>query len=212
MSKVIDLTGRRFGRLTVIERHGSDKRGSALWRCVCDCGNEVVVVSGSLRSGNTQSCGCLWLERTKEAIQTHGMTNTACYHRWEKMLQRCRDKNNSDYKDYGGRGIAVCAEWESNFTAFYNYVSHLPHFGEPGREIDRIDNDKNYEPGNVRWSTRKEQCNNRRSNLMITYKGKTQTATQWSEELGIPYHVIRHRIFKAGWSAEKAFTTPVKHS
>lgn len=208
MSRVIDLTGMRFGRLTVLERQGSNNRGQALWGCVCDCGNEVVVESWSLRGGNTQSCGCLWKERVRETIQTHGMSRTSIYHTWESIRKRCGSKKHKNFKDYGGRGISVCSEWIDDFQSFYDYVSQLPHFGEPGRELDRIDNDKNYEPGNVRWSTRKEQCNNRRSNLLVTYNGKTQTVTQWAEEVGIPYHTIRERLMR-GWSAEKALTTPL---
>lgn len=158
MSKLIDLTGERFGRLTVIKQTENDKPYGTKWLCKCDCGNEVIVFSNNLRRGNTRSCGCLKLENQT----THDLWGTPIYRAWDNMRNRCYNKHYPGFKNWGGRGIIVCDEWKENFQLFYEYVSKLEHYGEPGRSLDRIDNDGNYEPGNVRWATRKEQTMNRR--------------------------------------------------
>lgn len=158
--KALDLTGQRFGRLTVLKRAGSKNRQSA-WLCKCDCGTEKVITSSNLKT-NTISCGCYQKEVAKESNTIHGKAHTALAYVWNSMKQRCFNPNNKAYKNYGGRGITVCAEWKTSFQSFCDYVSALPHFGEKGYTLDRINNDGNYEPGNVKWSTRTEQNNNRR--------------------------------------------------
>lgn len=159
--KALDLTGRRFGRLTVLERKGS-KNGKSAWLCRCDCGNEKIITASNLKT-NTVSCGCYHKEIAKEANIVHGRTHTKFAYIWNSMKQRCFNPNNKAFKNYGGRGITVCEEWKNDFQTFYDYVSSLPHFGEPGYSLDRINNDGNYEPGNVKWATKNEQNNNRRS-------------------------------------------------
>lgn len=165
MSKLIDLTGQKFGRLTVIERaekpcHVHD--AAAYWKCRCDCGKEKIVSGKNLMYGKSLSCGCLSKEVARKLHLKHKAHNTSLYNRWTNMKHRCLNPNNTSYKYYGGRGITVCEEWRNDFQAFYDYVSKLPHFGEKGYSLDRINNDGNYEPGNVRWATAKEQANNRR--------------------------------------------------
>ena len=157
----IDLTGQRFGRLTVESIHGC-RNQQILWDCICDCGGRAVVTTGHLRSGHTRSCGCIQRERARELRLTHGKRGEPVYAVWSEMRRRCGASGHKDYKYYGARGIAVCQEWRESFEAFYDHVSVLPHYGEKGRSLDRINNNKNYEPGNVRWATAAEQAQNRR--------------------------------------------------
>lgn len=200
-----DLTGRRFGRLTVIEFYDHNKYGQPRWLCKCDCGNTTVVVGSDIRSGSTSSCGCLWKERIMEAKVTHGMSYSNVYPEYRNMKSRCYDENAHNYKWYGGRGIKMCDRWKDDIHDFYNDVSKLPHFGEKGYTLDRIDNDGDYEPGNVRWATNSEQCNNRSSNLLYEYDGKTRTLKEISDITGIPYKTLHKRIRVLGWKPETAF-------
>lgn len=162
--KAKNLTGRRFGRLTAVERVGSSPEGSATWLCKCDCGKDTIVPSIFLSNGHTKSCGCLKQEVLKRnSRRKHGLGGSSINRVWNDMKKRCFNQNCKAYINYGGRGITVCQEWQDSFEAFYDHVSQLPHFGEAGYSLDRINNDGNYEPGNVRWATRKDQNNNRRT-------------------------------------------------
>lgn len=144
-------SGRRFGRLVVIEQAGS-RGGKRLYRCVCDCGNEVDVQGVNLKTENTQSCGCLRADRSVLASRTHGLRQHPLYTAWANTRQRCTNPNNPSWKNYGGRGITICDEWDE-FTSYLDYVKSLPGY-DTGMDLDRIDNDGNYEPGNVQWLTR----------------------------------------------------------
>lgn len=157
-----DITGQRFGRLVVISKTDQRICRHVVWKCICDCGNECFVPSNSLRLGKKRSCGCLEIESRGIGRITHHMSDQKIYKNWQGMRKRCLKTYHKNYKDYGGRGIKVCEEWNESFQAFFDYVSQLPHFGEEGYSLDRINNDGNYEPGNVRWATHKEQSNNRR--------------------------------------------------
>lgn len=210
MAKAKDLTGLKFGRLTAIEPAGRSKNKCIMWRCVCDCGNEVVVKSNSLNSGNTKSCGCLHKEGLKKSRTTHGMTHTRQYKIWCAMKARCYDKNNISFKYYGGVGIKVCNEWRNDFLAFYEWAMKNGYADD--LTIDRINTSGDYSPDNCRWITISEQQSNRRNNNPITYNGKTQILSDWAKELGISRKVLSHRISSYHWDIERAFTQKVRKS
>lgn len=164
-----DLTGNRYGAWTVIERGPKTKSGSLTWKCKCDCGTIKYVLAQSLRNGASKGChACLWNRQLHPRAHTDGSRRwvdnkeTKVYRRWRAMKERCNNPNNKAYKNYGARGIYVCNEWNHDFQAYFDYVSKLDHFGEDGYTLDRIDNDKGYEPGNVRWATKSEQERNKR--------------------------------------------------
>ena len=213
MSKFIDLSGQKFGRLTVISRAKSNTR-DARWLCKCICGNEKIILGYNLKNGITKSCGCLQRELSSKRLKMnnhqrkHGLYGTRIYRTWAHMKERCYNPTANNYCNYGGRGIKVCQCWKNSFQAFYDDVSKLPHFGEKGYSLDRINNDGNYEINNVRWATAKEQANNQRTNHLETYNGKTQTISQWASEFGINSDKLRLRIKRLGWSIEKALNTP----
>lgn len=166
MSQKIPMIGKRFGRLTVTAESGRSKTGLVMWECKCDCGSSVIVRGTHLREGSIRSCGCIRREEASTRHSAHRKTNTRVYRIWRNMKTRCYNPKHKHFKHYGGRGITICEEWQTSFESFFDYVSQLPCFGEEGRSIDRIDNDGNYEPGNVRWATPKEQRANQRK--MVT--------------------------------------------
>lgn len=160
VSPIVDRKGARYGRLIVValEPEGRGPAGQRMWRCVCHCGNEIVVSGGALHSGNTKSCGCLHAD-VAAAGSKHGMYGSAEYRAWAAAKQRCHNPKDRRYADYGGRGITMCDEWRDDFAAFLKYIGPRP----PGHSLDRFpDNDAGYAPGNVRWATSSEQQNNRR--------------------------------------------------
>lgn len=208
--KLIDLTGKRFGRLTVIERSSEKNQCSSKWICECDCGNVVSVYSHNLRQGTTVSCGCYNLERLHNDKRhlTHGLGNHPIYETWCHMKTRCCNPNATGYENWGGRGITICDEWKEDFVQFYDWS--ITHGWREGLTIDRIDNDGPYSPDNCRWVTPKEQANNTRRNHILEFNGKRHTISEWSEITGIDRNVICKRITTLGWTEEKALTTPVR--
>jgi hypothetical protein len=158
----VDLTGRRVGRWAVLRRNGSTSNGNAAWHCRCDCGNERTVASTSLVEAVSLSCGCLAIERTREANATHGESKkTPEYETWVGIKKRCTNSRTKAWKYYGGRGITMCDRW---FSSYENFLADMGRKPTPKHSIDRINNDGNYEPGNCRWATSLQQNNNRSDN------------------------------------------------
>lgn len=189
--------GKKFGKLTVLEECEERKNNQKVYKCICDCGNTTYVVSGNLRlSGHTRSCGCL--KHEKYALK-HGKSDTKLYNIYNLIKSRCYNKHAKTYKDYGGRGIKVCDEWLNDFMTFYNWSMNNGY--KAGLTIDRIDNNKCYSPDNCRWVDMKTQSNNRRSNIHLTYDGKTRTLKQWAEDLNVNYSTLWWR-YKQGKSTK----------
>lgn len=196
MSKMIDMAGRVCGRLTVLERASNRDDTKAYWKCRCACGKETVVSGDKLRRGR-QSCGCI--------IHVHDMHRTPEYKAWRGAIGRCIHKSHPSWRWYGARGIKVCAAWRLDFLAFFREIGPRP---SSKHSLDRIDNNRDYEPGNVRWATAAEQLKNRRTTRWLTFQGRTQTVGEWARELKINYCTLIQRITMRGWSVESAITTP----
>lgn len=173
-----------------------------MYLCKCDCGTIKTVLGKCLRTGHTLSCGCLGYEHRRIGLTKHGYSFSRTYIIWAHIKSRCNDSNCKSYEHYGGRGISVCERW-SKFENFLADMGHRPN----GKTIDRIDVNGNYEPSNCRWATWKEQANNTRKNVRLTYLGRTQTISQWADELGIPRTAIRTRYYK-GQSIDQILAVP----
>lgn len=204
--RLIDMTSRTFGRLTVIERAGSAPNGRVRWKCRCECGNTRLVPANNLQSGNTTSCGCWNRENAINKATTHGLSNTTEYYVWCSMIQRCEDPNCKSYPNYGGRGISVCERWRTHFPLFLADLGRRP---TPWHTLERRDNDADYEPNNCCWATRNEQNNNQRKTLLLCWRGQRHTIREWSDKIPMSYHALRHRI-QQGWSVHRALTQPVR--
>ena len=211
MTKRLDLVNQRFGRLVVIADAGTDKQGKALFKCRCDCGNEIIVRGYSLRNGDCKSCGCLRSEASSERLTVHGHGNEKLYRIWLGMKDRCYNSKNPSYERYGGRGIKVCDEWLNNYEAFRDFMlsqgydEYAPSYENT---IDRIDNNGNYEPSNCHVTTMKVQSLNKSNNHIITYKGKQTTVTEAAEDNGLTNHQVFNRLDK-GWTMKRALTQPL---
>lgn len=209
MPRFQDLSGQRFGRWTVVNQGPDYRRGIPAWNCQCDCGKTGTIRAGTLKSGGSRSCGCLNVDVHREMCikrnTKHGMTRTPTYLSWGHMIRRCHDPKHRQFPDYGGRGISVCSAWRESFAAFLADVGPCP----PGLTIERINNDRGYEPGNCKWATRKAQALNRRSNHRLTLNGVTAAITEWAERLGISRKTIENRL-KLGLPIDKVLS-PVRH-
>lgn len=207
MPAKIDLTGQVFDRLTVLREVPTPKPG-AHWLCLCQCGAESIARSNGLRTGAIRSCGCLRVDVQRARRTTHGMNSSPEYSCWENMIQRCTNPGSISWPRYGAKGVSV-------HPAFQSFEGFLAEIGpRPSRRhsIDRYPRKKgHYEPGNVRWATRKQQQRNLSSNVLVEWLGRTQCIAEWAEEVGLPYHVLRSRLQVYGWSVEKALTTPKGH-
>lgn len=205
MGKLVDLTGQRFGRLTVLERAENSPSQKVQWLCRCDCGNACVVRGNDITAGRTLSCGCLHRERATALARRHDGRYTRLYKCWMSMRWRCENPNSTRYPRYGGRGITVCPEWH-DFTVFRSWA--LANGYGDNLTLDRIDNIKGYSPDNCRWADAKTQANNKENNVVLTYRGKSQTVAQWADELGLSYSLLISRV-ECGWSPKRTLTEPV---
>lgn len=202
-----DITRQRFGRLVVRKMVGT-ARGKSWWDCVCDCGKEVFLPTSYLTSGNSHSCGCGQRAAAAQVCKNRGvhfMRGTRLYTIWRGMNQRCRDKNSSNYRHYGGRGISVCQGW-LDFKCFMGWALSTGY--SDNLSLDRIDVDGDYKPSNCRWATKKEQCINRRTSRFITFRGEALTVTDWARKIGIRQTTLANR-FRSGWPTETALMLQV---
>jgi hypothetical protein len=210
MCKLIDLTGKRFGKLTVIKKVKShvapNGHASTMWECKCDCGNIINVCSYDLRSGHSKSCGCLQF--------IHGLSKSHLYGTLNRMYSRCYDQSNRDYKYYGIRGIKLCDEWNKDVVGkkhsmenFYKWA--MKNGYKKGLTIDRKNNNGNYEPLNCRWATMQTQSNNRRNNHFVYFKNERLTISQLARKYHVNRDLLKGRL-QRNWDVEKAITEPVK--
>jgi hypothetical protein len=199
-------SGQVFGRLTVIKQTENDMAGNPQWLCRCTCGNAAVVRSYDLYGGQ-QSCGCFRLERLRAVKRTHGQSGKQAsreYNAWSEMKRRCLDPKRECYKYYGGRGITIFPGWINNFSAFFEHIGPCP----PGLELDRIDNNGNYEPGNVRWVTHKVNCDNRpalKNVKWIEYSGERLCVKDWAKRLGVNNTLLGRWLGHYGYSLAQVF-------
>lgn len=195
MGKMIDLTGQRFGSLTVVRFSHKNSFQQAVWLCECDCGKETSVHSNNLRRGYTRSCGCVRNSKTSERAKKHGMHGSNLYERWKSMKERCEDLNNPNY---GGKGIKVCDEWKDNFQAFAEWA--MANGYDPKLQIDRMDGTGNYEPSNCRWVTAKVNSENRKDvkKVKVTSENGIEifnSASEAAKAYGVSRSVV-HRALK----------------
>lgn len=200
------MVARVFGRLTVgAEIQSLRTAKHRFFRCLCVCGTHTVVSQNNLKTGQTQSCGCLKRERIAKALTTHGGCGTREYAIWCGIKTRCYNAGCVAYARYGGVGIVMCDSWRTSFGTFLNDMGRAP---SSFHSIDRIDNDGPYAPWNCRWTTPRCQARNRRSNHVITHMGQTMSIAQWADHVGINARAIARRL-GLGWSVDAALTAPI---
>ncbi len=197
-----------FGDWTVLSL-GSARPGSIkMWVCICVCGTQKLIRQASLRDGSSTSCGCLAVSKAKVKNTKHGLSESPEYRTWKSIKQRCLNPKTRHYKDYGGRGIAVCDRWLNSFEDFLADMGKKP---SPKHEIDRYpDNDGNYGPGNCRWASRSQQMSNTRRVPLITANGLTLSSKEWADRTGLKQETIMARINRFGWDKERAVTIGAK--
>jgi hypothetical protein len=197
--RALELTGQRFGHYTVIRRLPNTKRSK--WLCRCDCGERREVLGNNLTRGNSKGCGC--------SKQTHGMAGSPEHYAWRGALGRCTNPKNKDYPRWGGRGITVCARWRGK-TGFDNFYADMGPKPSPKHTLDRYpDKDGNYEPGNCRWATWKQQQRNRRDTITVRYFGRTWVLRELVERVGkVNCYTVYQRLKSGGWPLVLALTKP----
>lgn len=201
-----DITGKKFGRLLAEERTHVLSSGvkKSAYRCLCDCGNSTVVMRNSLIQGNTKSCGCLRIDGPSETRSTHKKSGTPEYKIWAAIKRRCFNEKSNCFQYYGGRGIVMCQEWSDDFVKFLDHIGPRPSLGH---SVDRIDNDRGYEPGNVRWATKYQQSRNNSANCFVVVYGEKMIVTDAAERFSIKATTVWHRLSR-GWNGHDAVTIP----
>lgn len=194
----VDLSGSRFGRLTVESHAGMVPRGpskrTSVWNCVCECGNLTVARQEDLRSGNTKSCGCIQREKARDRLHTHGQAKSQIYKLWIQMKQRCFNPNDDKFPQYGARGITVCDRWRDSFEAFVEDMGPRP----KGHSLDRTDNDGDYGPDNCRWASSRTQSRNTSKNIWVTHRGQRMVASDFADIMGISSKSLYKAMSKFG--------------
>lgn len=204
-----EYIGKKYGFLKIIsfayfKEYGQKKKIKCKFvKCLCDCGKEKVIRLNDIRSGKTKSCGCLLKRSNKERFTKHNLCHTRIYRIYKNIKSRCKYSSLKQFKDYGGRGIEMCKEWENNFMSFYKWS--LNNGYRDDLTIDRIDVNGNYCPENCRWATVFEQNNNKRTNHIIEYNGEKHSMREWCDILKLNYYRTRTRINNYGISIERAF-------
>ena len=197
----LKLEGRRFGRLTVLGKRRIEPR-KAHWECLCDCGKTTFVVTSALTIGKTKSCGCLRGRATTHGHAKRGQ-HSRSYRIWRSLFKRCYNPTNPYYDRYGGRGIEVDPRWFV-FKNFYADMGDCPE----GKSLERVNNDRNYWKGNCVWATHKQQARNTSTNTLITWQGQTHCIAEWADMYNITQSLLWQRLYRLGWSIERALTTP----
>lgn len=208
MSKMIDLSGRQFGRLKILRPVDGGDPKYKYWESLCDCGNKHVCVTGSLTSGRTKSCGCLQRQRVTEKA-THGEASgkrgaTKEYRTWIRIKDRCYNQDAVSYPNYGGRGIKVCSRW---LHSYENFISDMGRAPSKDHSIERKNINKDYTPKNCSWATKLEQMNNTSRTMWVFFRGERKSISNWCRDLGVNKSTVYQRIYKLKWNAEKALTS-----
>lgn len=211
MGKLKDITGQKFGRLTVIKldhivikKHGT----VSYWLCKCDCGNEKIIRKDHITGNKILSCGCLQKEKASEINSTHHLSKSRIYYIWASMKRRCSLKTDTNYVRYGAKGIKVCDEWQK-FESFYDWAINNGY--KDNLSIDRIDVYKDYCPENCRWTNEIQQANNKSNNTKIKYNNEEHTLAEWARFLGYSYSTICHRYYR-NWDVEKMMQQPQRRT
>lgn len=205
MTKLKNLTGQKFGRLTVIGfayKKLVGKNYKYYWNCLCECGTNCIVESYNLKSGTSKSCGCY----RKSFRKKHNLTKSRLYRIWRGIRTRCKNPKIKEYVRYGGRGIKVCDEWGNNFISFYNWA--IENGYQDDLTIDRINNNNDYKPSNCRWVTMEEQSQNTKKVIKITYNNEAYSLSKWARIIGINRNTLYTR-YKNGWNVEEMLTTKI---
>lgn len=194
MSRLIDMTGKKFGGCLVLGREGTNKDRKATWECRCFCGKIFVAVGKDIRNRSTKSCGCLKTKVIRDVglkRKTHGETKSRLYNIWRGMKKRCYIPGDTSYKYYGAKGIKVCKEWLGSYESFRDWA--LKNGYKEHLTLDRIESDKDYTPDNCRWADWKTQERNRSNNVFVTFKDKKMTLSQVAEEIGESREMVGYR-------------------
>lgn len=203
MSSKKDLSGMAFGRWTVLGESGRTASGSILWQCRCSCGTEKAVFGPNLTRGLSTSCGCYSREATAARSVTHGQIHTPLYKSWADMIGRTTNTANTEFHNYGGRGITVHPEWRRSFEAFARDMGSAH---REGLSLERIDVNGPYSPENCTWATRKQQARNKRNTVRVTFRGVEKPLIEWCELLGLNYRTAYYRLHRHNWPVDRALT------